>query len=110
MVEYIPDRGDVVWLEFDPQKGKELKKTRPALIISPRAYNAKRGLALVFPITSKKKCYPFEVEIEHQKVQGAILSDQIKSVDWQIRKASFIEKMPEELVLSSIEKFQVLLK
>ncbi len=110
MVEYIPDRGDIIWLEFDPQKGKEPKKKRPALVVSPKSYNSKTGLTFVFPMTSKKKDYPFEVEIKYEKVQGVILSDQLKSFDWRGRKAQFISKATDEVIYESIEKFKVLLK
>ncbi len=110
MVEYIPDRGDLVWLEFAPQTGKEPKKKRPALVISPKIYNAKTGLATVFPITSNKKGYPFEVVISHEKIQGVILSDQLKSLDWQIRKAQFIGNTTDEVIYEVIERFTLLLK
>jgi mRNA interferase MazF len=86
MVTYIPDRGDIVWLEFEPQKGKAIQKTRPTLIISPKAYNQKTQLALCMPITSKIKNYPFEVVIHDKDIKGAILSDQMRSFDWHARK------------------------
>ena len=86
---YVPARGDVVWLQFNPQTGHEQAGRRPALVISPQAYNKKVGLALFCPITSKAKGYPFEVELpEGLEVQGAVLSDQIKSLDWRSRDAS----------------------
>src|ERR1700731_4048552 len=90
MVKYAPKRGDVVWMEFDPQKGKEIQKTRPALTISPHAYNLKTGLGLFMPITSKIEGYPFEVLIHEDQIQGAILCDQIRSLDWKARKAKFV--------------------
>ena len=92
---YIPNRGDVVWLNFSPQKGHEQAGVRPALVMSPRAYNAKSGLMLACPITSKVKGYPFEVRIHTKKINGAILADQLKSLDWQQRKASFVEQAPD---------------
>jgi mRNA interferase MazF len=107
--KYIPDRQDIVWLEFDPQKGRETKKTRPALIISPREYNAKVGLALCIPITSKIKNYPFEVIIEGKKITGAILADQIRSHNWQERKAEFIMKCYENTFSEVIEKIKALI-
>jgi mRNA interferase MazF len=70
--KYIPDKGDLIWIDFDPQAGKEIMKFRPALVLSPAEYN-KHGLALVVPITSKEKGYPFEVKIESEKVSGVIL-------------------------------------
>lgn len=93
---YIPDQGDIVWLDFDPQAGHEHSKRRPAIIITPMIYNARKfRLALVCPITSVIKGYPFEVPLpDGMKTKGAILSDQVKSFDWEAREASFIEKVP----------------
>ncbi len=88
MAQYTPDRGDIVWLHFDPQAGHEQAGRRPALVISPKAYNRKVGLALFCPITSNIKGYPFEVVIpKGSKAKGAVLCDQIKSLDWRIRGA-----------------------
>lgn len=87
--EYCPDRGDIVWLQFDPQAGHEQAGRRPAFVVSPRQYNKKVGLALVCPITSRVKGYPFEVPLPKSgKARGAILSDQLKSLDWKARKAA----------------------
>jgi mRNA interferase MazF len=84
-----PERGDLVWLEFNPQAGSEQAGRRPAVVISPSAYNKKVGLALVCPITSRLKGYPFEVEIpDGAGVSGAILCDQLKSLDWRARRAT----------------------
>jgi len=94
-----PERGDVVWLQFNPQAGSEQAGHRPALVISPRAYNRRVGLALMCPITSQIKGYPFEVELpQGMKTQGAILCDQIKSLDWQARIARRIESVPPSLM------------
>ncbi len=109
MVTYIPDRGDIVWLSFDPQVGKEMKKTRPALTISPKIYNLKSGLALFMPITSVAKDYPFEVSFHQTKIHGVILADQIKSLDWRLRNATFIAKCKSAVVNDAIEKFNVLI-
>jgi mRNA interferase MazF len=109
MVKYKPQRGDIVWLEFDPQKGKEIQKTRPALVISPLEYNERTGLALFMPITSQIKGYPFEVPISIGKIQGAILSDQIRSLDWRARKAKFVTRLPVPIFEDAIEKFRVLI-
>ena len=85
---YVPDRGDIVWLQFNPQAGHEQAGHRPALVVSPRAYNRKVGLALLCPITSQVKGYPFEVVLpKGLKAKGAILCDQMKSLDWRVRKA-----------------------
>jgi len=109
MVRYVPQRGDIVWLDFDPQKGKEIQKTRPALVISPYQYNVKTGLALLMPITSKIKGYPFEVLIETKGIQGAVLCDQIRSLDWKERKAKFIASLPPVIVEDVLSKLKVLL-
>lgn len=96
---YVPDRGDIVWLRFSPQSGHEQAGRRPALVISPAAYNRKVGLGLFCPITSNVKGYPFEVLLgQCPKVQGAVLADQIKSLDWRTRKAKLICKAPPEVV------------
>ena len=83
---YTPNRGDIIWLNFSPQKGKEQAGKRPALVISPKVYNRKVGLALCCPITSRVKGYPFEVSISGSRT-SAVLSDQIKSLDWKARNA-----------------------
>jgi mRNA interferase MazF len=109
MVRYAPKEGDIVWLEFDPQKGKEIQKTRPALTISPYIYNLKTGIGLFMPITSKIKGYPFEVIINKGEIQGAILCDQIRSLDWKARKAKFVMHIPLSIMEEVIAKFSVLL-
>lgn len=109
MVKYVPQRGDIVWLEFDPQKGKEIQKTRPALVISPHQYNLKTGLALFMPITSQIKGYPFEVLIEAECIQGAVLCDQIRSLDWKARKAKFMTHLCSSIVEDVLLKLNVLL-
>src|SRR5258708_2515055 len=90
---FIPSRGDVVWLTFDPQAGREQAGKRPALVLSPQAYNKITGLAIVCPITSRIKNYPFEVSIQGKKISGAILADHVKSADWKERNAKLIEKV-----------------
>ena len=93
--EYVPERGEIVWLRFDPQAGHEQAGRRPALVISPRAYNRKVGLALLCPVTSHVKGYPFEVLLPNGlEAKGAILSDQLKSLDWRARKAKLLCKVP----------------
>jgi mRNA interferase MazF len=109
MVEYIPKRADIVWLEFDPQKGKEIQKTRPALTISPYSYNLKTGLGLFMPITSKIKGYPFEIIIDLDEISGAILCDQMRSLDWRARKAKFVSSIPPLVLEDALAKFRVLL-
>jgi mRNA interferase MazF len=89
--QYIPERGDLVWLDFEPTKGREQKGVRPAFVVSPKAYNAKVGLALVCPITSHVKGYPFEVSCGRSAIEGVILADHLRSVDWRARNAKFID-------------------
>jgi mRNA interferase MazF len=99
MSSYVPDRGDLVWLEFTPQAGSEQRGRRPALVLSPKSYNGKVGLALFCPITPKIKGYPFEVGLPNgSAVSGVVLSDQLKSLDWRCRKATFIERAPADVI------------
>lgn len=107
---YVPERGDVVWMDFDPQKGSEIKKTRPALTLSPKSYNAKTGLGLFVPITSSIKGYPFEVNFTNKDIKGVILVDQIKSLDWRIRKAKKITRMDKKAISESLRKVSLLLQ
>jgi mRNA interferase MazF len=107
---YVPDRGDVVWLQFNPQVGHEQAGRRPALVISPKPYNQKVGLALFCPITSSVKGYPFEVLLpETEEFSGAILSDQIKSLDWRVRQAKRISRAPKDVVSEVLAKIRALL-
>lgn len=107
---YIPERGDIVWLEFNPQAGYEQAGHRPALVVSPRAYNEKVGLALFCPVTSNIKGYPFEVILpDSHKVSGAILSDQIKSLDWRVRKAKKMASAPQDVLEEVLAKILTLL-
>ncbi len=108
---YAPKRGDAVWISLSPQAGYEQAGRRPALALSPLAYNAKVGLGLFCPITSKAKGYPFEVAIpENLEVGGVILADQIKSLDWRRRRAEFITEFPSELVKDVLAKVSALLE
>ena len=84
---YVPDVGDIVWLEFNPQAGHEQSGHRPAVVLSPASYNGKTGLMLCCPMTTKKKGYPFEVEISGTR-DSVVLADQVKSLDWRVRKAT----------------------
>jgi mRNA interferase MazF len=106
----VPERGDVVWLQFNPQAGHEQAGHRLALVISPKAYNRKVGLALFCPITSQVKGYPFEVVFgPSSKVQGAVLADQIKSLDWRARGAKRFERAPDALVADVLARIATLL-
>jgi mRNA interferase MazF len=107
---YVPERGDIVWLDFDPRTGHEQAGRRPALVVSPRSYNQKVGLALYCPITSRVKGYPFEVILaDKARVSGAILSDQVKSLDWRMRKAERIASVPKAVVEEVLAKILTIL-
>ncbi|HEU0013238.1 MAG TPA: endoribonuclease MazF [Longimicrobium sp.] len=107
---YIPERGDVVWVQFSPQAGHEQAGRRAALVVSPRAYNDRVGLALVCPITSRAKGYPFEVMIPQPlKVSGVVLADQVKSVDWRARDAELADRVPATVTLEALQKLGTLL-
>ena len=108
---YFPKRGDAVWISFNPQAGHEQAGRRPALVLSPEAYNRKVGLALLCPITSRIKGYPFEVRIpEGSEAKGVILSDQVKSLDWRARRAELICPLPEATVREALRKSGTLLE
>ena len=107
---HAPDRGDIVWVDFDPQAGHEQAGRRPALIVSPQSYNKKVGLVLLCPITNQRKGYPFEVSLpKGLKVAGVVLADQVKSMDWHARRVEFSCKAPAATVLEVIGKAQSLL-
>ncbi len=109
--KYIPDTGDIVWLNFNPVFGHKQSGRRPALTLSPKLYNEKTGLALFCPITSKIKGYSFEVNIPDNKfVNGVILSDQIKSFDWTSRNAEYIFKVLDSTIKETMGKIRALLK
>ena len=107
---YIPERGDLVWLTFNPQVGHEQAGRRPALVLSPTAYNSKVGLAIFCPITNQVKGYPFEVILpEGLPVNGVILTDQIKNLDWRVRQAEKICSLPTGVFPEVMERLAVLL-
>ena len=107
---YCPRRGDVVWLTFDPQSGHEQAGRRPALVLSPEAYNGKVGLALLCPITSHAKGYPFEVPLpEGAPVEGVALADQVKSLDWRARQAEYAGTIPTTTMGDVLARIHTLL-
>lgn len=107
---FVPDQGDVVWLNINSQAGYEQAGRRPALVLSPAKYNGKVGLAIFCPITNQEKGYPFEVKIpEGLEVTGVVLADHVKNLDWRIRQAAFICKMPESKTAEVLQKLRLLL-
>lgn len=106
---HVPDSGDVVWLAFDPQAGHEQAGHRPALVISPAAYNAKTGLMVCCPMSTKIKGYPFEVVTSVDGVECAVLSDQVKSLDWKVRKAKKKAAVSADVMLHVRAKIKTLL-
>ena len=109
MPVYAPERGDIVWLQFNPQSGHEQTGHRPALVLSPREYNRRVGLALFCPITSKVKGYPFEVSVSVKSIKGVILSDQVKSLDWKARQAKWVARVSEDILAEVMAKLHTLI-
>ena len=107
---YVPARGDVIWITFNPQVGHEQSGRRPALVLSPSSYNGKVGLAILCPITTQVKGYPWEVMIPTgTQLAGVVLADQAKSLDWRFRKAELISTLPPETTAEVLEKLGTLL-
>jgi mRNA interferase MazF len=107
---YIPERGDAVWITVDPGAGHEQAGRRPAIVLSPAAYNGRIGLAILCPITNQTKGYPFEVALpDGLAVRGVVLSDQIKNLDWRARRAARICSVPDETVVQVLRKLYALL-
>lgn len=109
-VAYVPDRGHVVWVTLSPQAGHEQAGRRPAVVLSPATYNGKVGLAVLCPITSQIKGYPFEVRIpQGSAVTGVVLADQVKSLDWRARKVELICALPQATITEVLQKLGTLL-
>ena len=107
---YVPHRGDIVYLNFNPTKGDEQQGHRPAFVASPSVYNQKSALALFIPITTKEKGYPFEVSLPSElKIKGVILADQVKCLDWKARGVKFVESVPEHVIEEVQAKIEPLL-
>ena len=111
MAAYVPDRGDLVWLQFSPQAGHEQAGHRPALVLSPAAYNGKTGLMLCCPITSQVKGYPFEVPLGPDAgAHGVGLSDQVKSLDWKARQVRRKGAVSREVIDQTLARVRTLLQ
>lgn len=110
-LNYIPEKGDLVWINFNPQAGSEQKGFRPALVLSPSLYNGKTGLMVLCPITTKSKGYPFEVLLPSGlEISGVVLADHVKNLDWKARGVkSMADIAPEEVVTEVLEKLKALL-
>ena len=107
---YVPERGDAIWINFNPQVGHEQAGRRPAIVLSPQSYNGKVGLCLLCPITNQIKGYPFEVLIPAGlAVKGVVLSDQTKSLDWRVRNGEFIAELPGVVTNEVLKKLKSLL-
>ena len=109
MAKYIPDAGDIVWLQFNPQAGREQSGHRPALVLSPKKYNTKTSLMLCCPMTTKIKGYPFEVNLNDSNPPAVVLSDQVKSLDWTKRDVKFKAKASSLELQEVCEKIKAIL-
>jgi mRNA interferase MazF len=110
MAEYVPQQGDVVWLDFDPQAGHEQKGRRPALVLSPGRYNRVAGLMVCCPMTNQVKGYPFEVAMKAVRgVSGVALADQLKSLDWRARRAEKKGRVTKPVLAEALAKARALL-
>ena len=107
-MSFVPDRGDVIWINFDPRAGREQARHRPALVLSPKAYNRKTSLCIVCPITSQIKGYPFEVAIRDDDL-SVVLADQVKSLDWNVRKAKRKGSVSDDVLAEVIGKLSALI-
>jgi mRNA interferase MazF len=107
---YVPDERDVVWLEFDPQAGHEHSGHRPALVVSPATYNSRSGLMVCCPMTTRIKGYPFEVRTTIDGVESAVLADQVKSLDWVVRRARRKGQVDDAVMLEVRAKIKALLR
>ena len=106
---YLPDRGDIVLMDFTPASGHEQSGRRPAIVLSPQEYNRKVGLAVMCPITSQKKGYAFEVELPAEcGVKGVVLADQVRSLDWKSRRATYVERGRGDVLEETVAKIAAL--
>jgi mRNA interferase MazF len=110
MAVHIPDRGEIIWINFDPQAGHEQGGRRPAIVLSPRSYNKPSGLALCCPITNRTKGYPFEVPLPlGTPVTGVVMVDQVRNLDWRAREAAFIGTLDDETLIELMERLRPLI-
>lgn len=109
VARYVPRAGDIIWLDFDPQAGREQAKRRPALVVTEESYNRASGLVIVCPLTSHRKLYPFALPAVIDKVEGSVLVDQVKSLDWSVRKAAFHSKASPDLLGKTRAYLEILL-
>ena len=110
MAAYVPDAGDIIRIDLDPRTGHEQGGWRPALVLSPKIYNAKTGLAVMVPISNRAKGYPFEVQLPPQmKTKGVVLADAIKNVDWRARNAKYSDSVPIEVMKAVRQRLVALL-
>lgn len=107
--DYVPERGDLVWMNLNPVVGHEQAHERPVLVLTMQKYNRQSGLLVACPITSKEKGYIFEIPVTGKKVQGVILTDQVRSVDWKQRSVRFIERVPETILSDVLDNVHALL-
>jgi mRNA interferase MazF len=106
---YVPDAGDIVWLQFDPQAGHEQAGHRPALVLSPAIYNSKAQLMVCCPLSTKVKNHPFEVQLTMNGIEGVVLSDQVKSLHWKVCKAIKKDQAPDAVMREVKAKIRALL-
>jgi mRNA interferase MazF len=110
MAGYVPDRGDFVWIDLNPRQGREQSGHRPALVISPKAYNRKAGLCVICPATRQAKGYPFEVPVHMgDRSRSVILADHVRSVDWKQRRIRRIETVPDDVLDDVVGRLEALL-
>lgn len=109
-MSFIPERGDVVWINLDPQAGHEQAGVRPVLVLSPASYNGRVGLMVCCPITTQSKGYPFEVLIKNNlKVSGVILANQVKSLDWKARGAKKKGSISNDELTETLNKLKAVI-
>lgn len=108
-MKYIPDSGDLVWINFSPQSGHEQKGHRPALCVSPKKYNKAAGLALFCPITSKAKGYPFEEPVHSKAISGVVLCDHIRSMDFEARGVTYEGSVPKAVLNDICDNIKLIL-